>query len=228
MKWDAVVFDLDGVLVDSRPGIATCIDHALREHGLDPLPPGALERYIGPPLRDGFETMLREQGADPTLADACVTEFRVRYRGECVPGTTVQPGIDAVVRAVAGHTPLAVATSKPLDFARAILEHLGLADCFVSIAGPSLGPKGETKTVTLRRAVAGVAESLDRVPPPRSYAIVGDRSHDIEAGRALDLTTIGVTWGFGSEAELHEADHLVRTPTELEALLGAPATTATH
>jgi phosphoglycolate phosphatase len=227
MKWDAVVFDLDGVLVDSRPGIGACINHALRQHGLAPAPPESIDRAIGPPLRDGFDTMLREQGADPVLADECVAAFRSRYRDECVPGTTVQPGVDAVVRAVAGHTPLAVATSKPLEFARAILEHLGLADCFVSIAGPSADPNGETKTVTLRRAVAGVAESLDRVPPPRSCAIVGDRSHDIEAGRAVGLTTIGVTWGFGSEAELHEADHLVRTPTELEGLLGASATSAT-
>lgn len=227
MAWDAVVFDLDGVLVDSRPGIALCIDHALRAHGLDPLPAGAVERSIGPPLRDGFETMLREQGADLALADTCVTEFRARYRDECLRGTTVQPGVDAVVRTVAERTPLAVATSKPLDFAGAILEHLGLADCFVSIAGPSLGPENETKTVTLRRALAGVADALDRQPTPGACAIVGDRSHDIEAGRALGLTTIGVTWGFGSEAELGDADHLVPTPAELEALLGASPVTAT-
>jgi phosphoglycolate phosphatase len=227
VAWDAVVFDLDGVLVDSRPGIAVCIDHALRAHGLKPLLPGAVERYIGPPLRDGFEAMLREQGADPALADASVTEFRARYRDECVTGTTAQPGVDAVVRAVADHTPLAVATSKPVDFARAILEHLGLAECFVSIAGPSLlGPESETKTVTLRRALADLAPAGGGGEPDTA-AIVGDRSHDVEAGRALGLTTIGVTWGFGSDTELRDADHLVRTPAELAALLGASPVTAT-
>ena len=83
----AVLFDLDGVLLDSRMAIVRCIQHGLRENGA-PVPPAAeLERFIGPPLIDAFAEL-----AGPERADACLAAYRERYVWSSLEETTVVPG----------------------------------------------------------------------------------------------------------------------------------------
>ena len=83
----AILFDLDGVLVDSRVPIAGSINFALECHGLEPQPPAVLHPLIGDALGDAFSRLLRAQGADPGLADACVTRYREHYRRASVTET---------------------------------------------------------------------------------------------------------------------------------------------
>jgi phosphoglycolate phosphatase len=216
---EAVVFDLDGVLVDSRPAITAGIAHALEVHGLPTVPYEEVNTYIGPPLRDAFVAILADRGGDVTLADECVHTFRRYYRDHCAEGTVMQPGVDEALLALSEVLPLAVATSKPEEFALTILEHLDLARFFTAVAGPSLDPDGEDKAVTLRRALDGLESILGRALDPRACIIVGDRHHDVDAARAVGIRTVGVTWGFGDDDELAAAEHLVRSPDELLALL---------
>jgi phosphoglycolate phosphatase len=208
-----VLFDLDGVLVDSRVAIANSMNHALVAVGLGTVPAEALHRLIGPPLHAAFEELLAARGADVSLADACVAHYRARYETACVEETLPMDGVADVVAALAERVPLVVATSKPVEFARPILETLGLAAAFQAVVGPALAARSEPKTVTVGRALA--------VLEGRPAAIVGDRHHDVEAGRAHGLLTVGVTWGIGSEHELRSAgaDHIVHRPGELIELL---------
>src|SRR6185295_11053272 len=83
---EAVLFDLDGVLLDSRTAIARCIEHALQVHGV-PVPPAVeLERFIGPPLLDAFAQLA---GAD--RAESCLATYRERYVHSSLEETTVVP-----------------------------------------------------------------------------------------------------------------------------------------
>jgi phosphoglycolate phosphatase len=212
-----VLFDLDGVLVDSRIPIARSINHALECAGLAAHPESDLHPRIGDPLHGLFVELLRAQNADPARAAECIERYRERYRDLSLAEARLVPGIESLLRALARRKPLAVATSKPLEFTRPILERLGIADLFGALAGPPLArTEGEPKTDTARRALRALG-----LEPGAAAALVGDRHHDVSAARSLGLAAVGVTWGAGSETELRDAgaEWLVAAPAELARLL---------
>ncbi len=214
----AILFDLDGVLVDSRAPIARSINHALVRHGLPPRPEESLHRWIGPPLHDAFVRLLTETGTAVALAPSCVAAYREHYRTACLEETRAFPGVADLLARLSERAALAVATSKPVEFAGAILQVLGLAASFRVVAGPPLDVPAEPKHETVERALARLGLPARAAAPA---LMVGDRRFDVEAGKAHGLRTVGVTWGIGSARELRAAgaDDLVGSPEELEALL---------
>jgi phosphoglycolate phosphatase len=202
-----VIFDLDGVLVDSRAVFLSCMNYAFDKLGLPQRVPEELLPYIGPPFAYGFGELLGVPPDAPIVA-ACIDGYRERYETASLTETTVEPGIPEALAALHGHR-LAVATSKPRAFAVPILEAMGLLAHFEVVAGPELTARAEGKTETLGRA-------LQQLGPTRAV-MVGDRSFDILAARAHGLPSIGVTWGIGTQAELEDAgaDRLIATPKEL-------------
>ncbi len=224
MRWrdvELIVFDLDGVLVDSREPIARCMNHALRALDLAPEPEERLQRFIGASLHEVFSMLLAARGADPALAGACIARYRERYTRVSVAEARSFPGVVEAVRALGRERRLAVATSKPLAFAGPILEALGLASAFAHVAGPPLADTHlEDKAGTLARALAALGAPAEGAGPPAAAAMVGDRHFDVRAGRRLGLATVGVTWGIGDAEELlgAGADALVHDAGELVAL----------
>jgi phosphoglycolate phosphatase len=208
-----VLFDLDGVLVDSRAAITSCINHALLEHELPVHPPEALYRYIGPPLACAFAE-LTGHPAGSALVAACVSSYRSRYADVSLSATVVIPGIDRVLAGLAGRYRLAVATSKPVEFAEPLLRAVGLRSYFTAVAGPALSIGGETKAST-------IAAALERLGRPRQAVMVGDRSYDVVGAHAHAVPSIGVSWGIGSVAELRQAGagSIVNAPGELPAAI---------
>ena len=203
----AVLFDLDGVLLDSRTAIVRCIEHGLRSAGV-PVPPAAeLERFIGPPLIDAFVEL-----AGAPRADACLTAYRERYVWSSLEETAVVPGAAEALAAIAARVPVAVATTKPRAFAEPLCERLGLAPSLTAVCGPDLDAADEIKAVTVRRALEALG-----VPGGDDTPLVGDRRHDAEAAHANGIPCVGVLWGIGDEAELRAAgaDPIVATPDEL-------------
>jgi phosphoglycolate phosphatase len=207
---DAVLFDLDGVLVDSRVPFARGINSALASQGLPTRPEHELHQYLGPPLHRTFQALVGEQ----SLVQPCVDAYRARYRELAASETTVFPGIREILDALYGHLPMVVATSKPRALAEPLLEALQLRRFFVAVVGPELASENEQKAVTVGRAIGELA-------PDAHPVMVGDRKHDIVAAHEHHIRAIGVLWGIGSEAELLTAgaDALVHTPAELAALL---------
>jgi phosphoglycolate phosphatase len=210
---EAILFDLDGVLVDSRAAIAGSLNHALAANGLPRHQEAELHRFIGPSLASVF-SHLSGAPLESDLVVACVASYREHYREASLRLTTAVPGMPEVVAELARQPrALAVATSKPVAFAEPILEAVGLREWFDVVAGPDLNPFGETKSAT-------IATALETVGSPA--VMVGDRHHDVEGARANGLACIGVLWGIGSEAELRAAGAapLVAQPADLIAALG--------
>jgi len=209
---DAVLFDLDGVLVDSRAAISRCINHALDAHGLPEHAPASLHRFIGPPLPAVFAELIG-QPADSAVVLSCIKAYLARYATASLSDTTVIAGMPDTLAELACSYRLAVATSKSLAFADPLLAALGLREHFDVIAGPDLNAHGEEKAVTIRRALSML--DVDRA------VMVGDRKYDIAAAREHDIPCIGVLWGVGSEKELLTAgaDALAHSPAELAGLL---------
>jgi phosphoglycolate phosphatase len=216
MTAPAVLFDLDGCLIDSRAGILASVHVAMAACGLAPMPDTELEWLIGPPLRTGFAELSRRVGHDePALAQALLDAYRADYHDTMLDHTPLVRGIEPLVRSLSASRPVGVVTSKPRVLALEILEHHALMEIFSVVEGPTFDEADEPKAETLARALV----ELDGLV---ASTMIGDRHHDIEAGRAHGLRTIGVTWGIGSAAELGEAgaDTIVSSVDELASELG--------
>jgi phosphoglycolate phosphatase len=209
---DAVLFDLDGVIADSRVPFVRCVNGALAEHGLPQRPAHELHHYLGPPLHSTFQTLVSE----PLLVQPCVDSYRARYRAKAAGETSVFPGVRELLGELAARMPLIVATSKPRALAEPLLDALGLRPCFLAVVGPELDSEAEHKEITVGRALHELAGGSRAV-------MVGDREHDVLAAHAHEIPAIGVLWGIGSERELRDAgaDALADTPATLATLLSA-------
>ncbi len=206
MQVDAAIFDLDGVLADSRVAFARCVNAALVAAGVPERPAADLHRFLGPPLHATFV----ELTGDASLAQGCLDTYRARYREHAATETTVPDGVADAVATLAARMPLAVATSKPRALSAPLLEALGLFGHFDVVEGPSLDARAEPKAETIRRALLGL-------PPGARPVMVGDTRFDVIGAHAHGLPCIGVLWGIGSEDELRGAgaDAVVATPGQL-------------
>jgi phosphoglycolate phosphatase len=202
----AVLFDLDGVLVDSREAIGASMNHALVSLGHPAREVQELYRYIGPPLYGAFAELSGRPVESDEVA-ALVGAYRARYAVASLRDSLVMPGIEPVLETLGRDHVLAVATSKPRPFAVPLLEALGLSRYFKWIAGPEFDAHMEPKEVTVR-------DALEHVGGPPAV-MVGDRVHDVEGARANGIPVVGVTWGIGDADELNGADAVIAAPSEL-------------
>ncbi|MCW2512859.1 MAG: hypothetical protein JWR11_1901 [Mycobacterium sp.] len=188
MSPQLVIFDLDGTLTDSAPGIVASFLHALGEIGA-PAPDGDLAGLVvGPPMHQTLTSM----GLGDRATEA-FTAYRADYTTRGWAMNSLFDGIpDLLTDLRAAGVRLAVATSKNEPTARRIIEHFGIEDHFEVIAGAS--PDG------VRSAKADVvAHALAQLGPlPERVLMVGDRSHDVEGAAAHGIDTVVVEWGYGA------------------------------
>lgn len=204
-------FDLDGTLIDSAIGITRCVAYALEKSG-EPIPPESeLRRWIGPPLRDSFGPLLR----DDEKTEAAVAFYRERFETLGWAEHTVYDGIPEAIETLAarGHR-LAVVTAKNDGHARKIIEHLPFGHHFEMISGASLDGRISYKSQLIQIAM----ESM-RVPV-QDCTMIGDRHMDIEGAQHHGMNNVGVLWGFGGIEELSRVNptHLIDKPEQLLAL----------
>jgi phosphoglycolate phosphatase len=208
-----VLFDLDGTLVDSVPGIAASVRAAAAALGLPEPSPQQLRAMIGPPLQDGFAVTFGLSDAD---ADRAVAAYRAHYAGGAMLDAPPYPGIPELLAALrADGALLAVATSKPETFAVAILEHVGLLGHFASVHGATLDG-----AVRHKDQVVGAA--LAAHPGTIRPALVGDRAQDVLGAAVHGLPCIGAGWGPAEDGELEAAGAaaIAATPAEVVDALG--------
>src|SRR5262245_42635808 len=192
-----VLFDLDGTLSDSRPGIVRCFHHALIELGADVPSESVLARYIGSPLpiRDCFAELL--QTADIDLVERAVTAYRSRFEPIGMFENRLYPGVeDALVVLGWSGARLHVVTAKPATYARRIVRHFGIERHFSSVVGPGLDENRFTKADLIRSAL------FENEASPGDAIVIGDRAADIIGARENGVRSIGVTWGYGEPEEL--------------------------
>ena len=212
MSGFAVLLDLDGTLVDARPGIVASYHAALRSLGHEPDPDYDLTAVIGPPLDDIMGHVLSHYGDDRVIR--AIDAYRAHYGAEGMFLTTVYDGVaDALDELIAAGAHLCVATSKRTMFARPILQHLGLAGRIAGIYGSEPGGAFDHKPELIAHVLAREGLAAERA------VMVGDRRYDISGAHANKLRAIGVLWGYGSRREFEEAgaDRLVAHPSALPA-----------
>ena len=207
-KWDYILFDLDGTITDSREGITNCIKYALREMGR-PIPEEeVLLRFIGPPLVQGFEENIGMNQEDAVQATA---KYRERYHDIGLFEADVYEGVDAVFSYLKEQgVKIALATSKPEEFAVRILEHFHLAQYFDVMAGATLDGERNTKEAVIREALRRLCVTDDK---KEKVLMIGDRKYDILGAKSCGIAALGVYYGFAEEGELEEAGALTTVQT---------------
>ena len=205
----SILFDLDGTVVDSKPGILASCSAAL--HSLGHRPDGLdIGNLIGPPLEEIVVEILGRFG-DDRVAEA-VLAYRDHYGSAGFLETTVYPGLTAALdQLLALKAKLYIATSKRTIFAEQILEHLGLIDLFAGVHGSEPDGAVDRKADLIADVLRRHELSADRC------LMVGDRRQDVEGARTNGVSTVGVLWGYGDQDELESAGvmHIAARPAEL-------------
>ncbi len=218
-----VLFDLDGTLTDPGVGISRSVTHALAVVGAPPLSREQLRLFVGPPLQDGFAQLAGLRG--PAVA-AAVAAYRDYFSDRGIFENTVYDGIvDALDSLVRAGMTLGLATSKPTVFALRILEHFSLSRFFTCVGGAELDGSRRAKVDVIGHVLRTLPVGPDR---GAEVVMVGDREHDVLGAAGHGIRCVGVTWGYGSEAELRAAgaSMLVDDPRQLVGAIAAAGSRA--
>lgn len=208
MKFDTVIFDVDGTLIDNSQGIYNCIRYALQKMGLPDLSDSELRAFVGPPL---FESGKKILLLDDENAERFVTLYRERFSVKGFAETTLYDGVREMLCALqAKGVKMAIATGKPLQFIEKILPLFDLNPYFTAVHGITFTDHESDKLTFIRRSLAD-CDSL-----AENTVMVGDRHNDMEAAKAAGVFAAGVTYGFGTKEELLQAgaDRLFASPAE--------------
>ncbi|MGD0842101.1 MAG: HAD-IA family hydrolase [Candidatus Acidiferrales bacterium] len=215
----ALVFDLDGTLIDSKLDLALAVNAALRASGRAELPHERIYGYVG---QGAMRLVERAVGDGATQEEVTTAHefFLAYYRAHMLDNTALYPGVRECLAALESH-PMAVLTNKPVRFSREILEGLGIARYFLEIHG---GNSFETK----KPDPFGMLEILKTFGvPPNQSMVVGDSDIDVKTGRNAGAWVCGVTYGFGAETlKEFPPDILLDTLADLPAYLDGPAANA--
>jgi phosphoglycolate phosphatase len=212
--YSCILFDLDGTIVDSAPGITATLAYMFEQLGR-PIPtPRELLKYVGPPLLDSFRDYA---GFDAAQSAEALAIYREKYLNVGAYDATQYPGVGLVLKAVhESPVPMSLATSKPETPATLILEHFNLARYFDIITGASDDEVRSAKKDVVAEALGRLAAMGADISRP---VLVGDREHDVQGAAANGVPTIFVEWGYGSIAEQAGSVAVVSTPEELQTLL---------
>ena len=195
----AVLFDLDGTLIDSAPDLAAAVNTVLATHGAPALSLAEVTRFIGDGTRMLVARALAARGLPEADIDAAHAAFRAAYDARGHALTRPYPGVRRMLARLAAQAPLAVVTNKPAAPARDVLAHLGLAGHFAAVIGGDSTPALKPDAAPLRAALAALGTSCG--------VMVGDSEADAGAAAAAGLPFALYTRGYArrSVAEIPHA-----------------------
>jgi phosphoglycolate phosphatase len=186
LRYRAVLFDLDGTLVDSYAALAEAVNFARREHGLHELNATRIRGFVG----DGLDTMLRRAFDVDDVPRSVKDAFESRYDEICCEASTILADVESTLGTL--HelgVAMAVCTNKPTSFSKKILTFLQLAPYFRAIVGPDLAgarkPDAQHVLHTLDATSCEAHEAL----------FVGDMPIDIQAARNSGMDVAVVSTG---------------------------------
>ena len=209
--YEYLLFDLDGTVVDSGLGVTNSVMYALKKWGIEVENREKLYVFLGPPLVDSFS---EHYGFSHEDSLKCVDYYREYYDAHGIYQNTVYDGIvDVLIKARDMGKKLIIATSKPEEYAKRILDHLGLSERFDLIAGATMDESRNEKAGVIRYALEtyGITDTSKIV-------MIGDRKYDVIGAAENNIETIGVLYGFGDEPELLKAGAKYIAPTPADIL----------
>lgn len=196
MRFKAILFDLDGTLLDTLADIGQAMNHALVLHGRKPVPFAGYKQLVGEGVKKLVENAA--PGVSPEEAESLLSSFRSFYADHLTATTRPYPGIEALLQECAGRGQrMAVLSNKAHAFTQALVSRLLPDAPFTQVWGeqPARFPRKPDPAAAL-----ALCEELDVAPG--DAVLVGDTVYDLGCAKAAGLSAVGVTWGFRSREEL--------------------------
>jgi phosphoglycolate phosphatase len=193
MKQTALLFDLDGTLVDSVPDLAATANQLLAELGYPPLDKAAIARMVGDGVAKLVERVLAARQVNALAPAPATRRFAALYEANATTLTRPYPGVEAVLEELTrGGAKLALCTNKLEQVTRAVLEGLGLAHFFPVVLGGDSLPTRKPDPGPLLAALRRIDVA------PEAAAMVGDHRNDVLAARGAGVAAIFARYGYGS------------------------------
>ncbi|MGN1118852.1 MAG: HAD-IA family hydrolase [Oscillospiraceae bacterium] len=211
--FNTILFDLDGTLTNPYIGITSGILYALEKLGVERPPRESLVTFIGPPL---FDELQRRFGFDDDTAREGVRLYREYYSaGGLFENELIDGAEDLLKTLKARGKRICLATSKPEEYARRILERFRVLEYFDFVGGATLDGRIGTKAEVIRLVLRETGAD------PSECVLVGDRFHDILGAHETGMKCICVLVGFGSREEYAQygADFVAETLAEVNGLV---------
>ena len=213
-KYNYILFDLDGTLVDPFEGITNSVVYSLKSYGIEVTDKKELSCFIGPPLYESFE---KYYGFSKEKAVEAVEKYREYYSVTGIFENEIYSGVRELLSELKDKGfKLVLATSKPEVFAKRILDYFDLTTYFTVVTGSLLNGDRVKKAQVIK-------ETLKRLGNPlKSECImVGDRSHDIIGAKENSIKSVGVLYGYGNFTEFNDAnaDFIIKNINELREIL---------
>ena len=211
-KGAAVLFDLDGTLVDSAPDLAGAGNEMRVARNLAPLPYEAFRPMVGSGARGMVAIALQTAPGNPDY-DAMRIEFLDRYEARMTRETRLFPEVPPLLDTLAqAGVRCGIVTNKAARFAEPLVERLGLGRYALELVCGDTTPHAKPHPAPLLEAARRLGAE------PRVCRYVGDDLRDVQAGRAAGMGTVIAAWGYlgnGDAIESWGADHIIRSPLEL-------------
>lgn len=211
-----LTFDLDGTLADTSIDLAKSVNAALKAEGLAPMNTREVLNFVGEGSARLVEQAVQAVGGSPHMVTPVARAFARHYEEHLLDSTRPYPAADRVLRLLAGQYRLAICSNKALRYVLPIVHGLGWSSLFAEVLGGDWGgPK--------KPDPAGLDEICRRLDVAPSHGwMIGDGLTDVLAGRSAGMTTVAVTFGFRTRAQLEPGrpDFFLNRLEELPALLG--------
>ena len=195
-KYDYILFDLDGTLTDSGPGIMNGFEYSLGKMGVEYPGRDYLKQFVGPPLGDSFEKTL---GFSPEDAAKGIAFYREYYADKGVYENDVYPGVfELLDKLKASGKKMIVATTKAELMANVVMDHFGLRKYFdLMVASNNTDRKNKIDVLSFAIENGGVDTA--------KAVMIGDRFYDVTGASHFGIDSVGVLYGYGSRQELEDA-----------------------
>ena len=215
-NYTTILWDLDGTIINSSPGVFESFNHTFRTLGMPELTPAQMKPFMGPPLRVTFGQLLGLSHEQTEQALAVYRDFYLKQGGAL--NCHLYPGvIETIQKSKAAGLTNSLATSKAERGTKLVGEHFDFLKYFDVLGTAANDETRNTKADVITYAIG----ELQKINADLTKVIlIGDRIHDVEGAREHGLEVCLVRWGFGDEEEWAEADHLVSNTEELQTLLG--------
>lgn len=211
LKYETILFDLDGTVMETGEGITKGIAYGLDKCGLPPLPPETLIKFVGPPLRESFKKYckLDDEGVEEVLK-AYREYYSTTGLHECRP----YEGIRELLEYLKSRgSRLYVATAKPTSYSEIILNEWDLSRYFIEIVGANLDKSMDDKAKIIRY----ILENEDA----GKTIMVGDSCYDILGAKANNIKSVAVLYGYGNVEDIMKSrpDYTAKTVSDLYKIL---------
>jgi len=212
----AILFDLDGTLLDTIDDLADSANSMLAHFGAPPHSPDDYKLMIGDGLEELVRRALPESMRDPQTLTEAIRLGRDAYAQRWQSKTRPYPGIPELLRTIASHhIPMAVLSNKPDDFTKTVVRELLAEFAFEQVVGarPGVPRKPDPAGAFAVTSALGV--------DPTGCWFLGDSDVDMLTAVSAGMRPVGVLWGFRDEAELRDngAELVLSHPSELVRLL---------